>query len=389
MRIITTIARHDFRVLLTDKSAVMWLFLMPVAFAMFFGLVMGGGGGGPASDPQTKLTIIDADGGPVAAMLIEELESELLVLNPIDPTAKDTTRDKIRTLVLPTGLSDAALSGKQTILRLEQDPGASLEAGMVAQARIVSAIASVLGRLVEAHDTVDPGQPVTAETLAALPAAEDLVTIESSFAGEATVVPSGFAQSIPGNTVMFVLLMAMTYGAAAISGERTGGQLQRLATTPASRAEIIAGKIVGRFVIATAQITVLMTVSVIAAATTDVNIGDHPFSTWIVLLFYAGAVAPLGVAFGAWFTDPDRAASVGVTITMVMGAFGGCWWPLEVVSKPLQMLALAFPTGWAMRALHQTISFGRGLDGVLLPLLVLAGFSVVFTLLATRSLRFD
>lgn len=389
MRIITTIALHDFRVLLTDKSAVMWLILMPVAFAMFFGLVMGGGGGGPASDPKTKLTIIDADGGPVAAMLIEELESELLVLNPIDPTAKDTTRDKIRTLVLPTGLSDAALSGKQTVLRLEQDPGASPEAGMVAQARILSAIASVLGRLVEAHDTVDLGQPVTAETLAALPAAEDLVTIESSFAGEATVVPSGFSQSIPGNTVMFVLLMAMTYGAAAISGERTGGQLQRLATTPASRAEIIAGKIVGRFVIATAQLTVLMTVAVIAAATTDVNIGDHPFSTWVVLLFYAGAVAPLGVAFGAWFTDPDRAASIGVTITMVMGAFGGCWWPLEVVSKPLQMLALAFPTGWAMQALHQTISFGRGLDGVLLPLLVLAGFSLVFTLLATRSLRFD
>jgi ABC-2 type transport system permease protein len=389
MRIIANIARHDFRVLLTDKSAVMWLFLMPVAFAMFFGLVMGGGGGGPASDPKTKLTIVDADGGPVAAMLIEELESELLLLNPIDPTAKDTTPDKIRTLVLPMGFSDAALSGKQTVLRLEQDPGASPEAGLVAQARIVSAIASVLGRLVEAHDTVDPGHPVTAETLAALPAAEDLVTIESSFAGEATVVPSGFAQSVPGNTVMFVLLVAMTYGAAAISGERTRGQLQRLATTPASRAEIIAGKIVGRFVIATAQITVLMAVAVIAAATTDVNIGDHPFSTWVVLLFYAGAVAPLGVAFGAWFTDPDRAASIGVIATMVMAAFGGCWWPLEVVSKPLQTLALAFPTGWAMRALHQTISFGRGLDEVLLPLLVLAGFSVVFTLLATRSLRFD
>ncbi len=389
MRIITTIARHDFRVLLTDKSAVMWLFLMPVAFAMFFGLVMGGGGGGPASDPMTRLTIVDADGGPVAAMLIKELESKLLVLNPIDPTAKDTTPDKIRTLVLPAGLSDAALSGKQTILRLEQDPGASREAGMVAQARIVSAIASVLGRLVEAHDTVNPDQPVTAETLAALPVTEDLVTIESSFAGEATVVPSGFAQSIPGNTVMFVLLMTMTYGAATVSGERTGGQLQRLATTPATRTEIIAGKIVGRFIIATAQITVLMAVAVIAAATTDVNIGDHPLSTWVVLLVYAGAIAPLGVAFGAWFTDPDRAASIGVVTTMVMAAFGGCWWPLEVVSKPLQTLALVFPTGWAMQALHQTISFGRGLDGVLLPLLVLAGFSVVFTILATRSLRFD
>jgi ABC-type multidrug transport system permease subunit len=47
------------------------------------------------------------------------------------------------------------------------------------------------------------------------------------------------------------------------------------------------------------------------------------------------------------------------------------------------------PTGWAMRALHGTISFGRGLDGVLLPLAVLLGFSLVFSAVAFRSLRIE
>jgi len=72
-----------------------------------------------------------------------------------------------------------------------------------------------------------------------------------------------------------------------------------------------------------------------------------------------------------------------------MAAFGGCWWPLEIVSEPLQRLALIFPTGWAMRALHGTISFGLGLDGVLAPLAVLLGFAVVFSVIAARSLRID
>jgi ABC-type multidrug transport system permease subunit len=387
MRIISAIARHDLRVILTDRSAVMWLFLMPVAFAVFMGLVMGGGGSAP--DVRTRLTIVDADGGPVAAMLIAELADDRLALNPIEPSAAATTPDKIRTLIIPEGLSEAALAGTRTILRLEQDPGASVEAGLVAQARIVSAIATVIGRLAEARQSVEPGQSIDAEDLLALDVADDSVVIESRFAGEATVVPTGFAQAIPGNTVMFVLLVAMTYGAATISGERTGGQLHRLATTPATWAEIIAGKIVGRFAIAAVQITVLMTVAVLAGATLGLNLGDHPLSTWVVLLVYAAAVAPLGVAFGARFTDPDRAASVGVIATMVMAAFGGCWWPLEVVSRPLQTLALAFPTGWAMRALHGTISFGQTLGGLAAPLLALAGFSIVFTLIAIRSLRFD
>ncbi len=387
MRAVIAIARHDLRLVLSDKGAVMWLFLLPIVFATFFGLVMGGGSN-PA-DAKARLTVVDADKGAVARLLINELESERLELTFVDPSEKDSTIDKTRTLVMPSGLTEAVLAGETTALRLEKDPDTSTEETLVVQARIVSAIAAVMGHLVEAHEGLDQGVPLTAERLTDLEFAEDLVVIESRFAGQATIAPRGFAQSIPGNTVMFVMLIALTYGAATISGERSGGQLRRLVTTPVSRGEIAAGKIAGRLVIASLQISVLMAVGIIANRTLGITIGDRPFVTWIVLLIYALAVAPLGVAFGSWFTDPDRAASIGVIATMVMAAFGGCWWPLEVVSEPLQQIALVFPTGWAMRALHGTISFGLGLDGVLAPLAVLLGFAVVFSIIAARSLRVD
>jgi hypothetical protein len=79
----------------------------------------------------------------------------------------------------------------------------------------------------------------------------------------------------------------------------------------------------------------------------------------------------------------------GAGKTTVTAALGGCWWPLEVVSEPLQAVALALPTGWATTALHGTISFGRGLDGVIIPLAVLLGFGVLFSWIALRSLRID
>ena len=243
--------------------------------------------------------------------------------------------------------------------------------------------------MVEAASGLDENTPIPPATFADLEVPDDLVLVETRFAGQARLPPDGFAQAIPGNTVMFVMLVALTYGAASISAERQSGKLRRLVTAPVSRAEIIAGKIVGRFAVAAMQITVLVLVGVIANRVVGIYIGDHPFQMWVVLLFFGLTVAPLGVALGGWFTDPDRAASIGVIVTMVMAAFGGCWWPLEVVSPTLQNVALIFPTGWAMKALHGLISFGNDLGGVVPELLALAGFAVFFSILAARSLRVD
>jgi len=118
---VVAIARHDLRLVLADRGAVMWMFLLPVVFATFFGLVMSGGSN-PA-DARTTLTVVDADGGPIARMLIGELESEELALSFVDPESKDATLHKVRTLVLPAGLSDAVLAGTPTTVTLEKDPG--------------------------------------------------------------------------------------------------------------------------------------------------------------------------------------------------------------------------------------------------------------------------
>jgi ABC-2 type transport system permease protein len=165
--------------------------------------------------------------------------------------------------------------------------------------------------------------------------------------------------------------------------------LRRLATAPVSHLEIVAGKIGGRFVIAAVQITVLVVMGVAANRLFGVEIGDRPFQMWLVLLLFGLVVAPLGVAVGGWIRDPDRAANVGVMATMAMAAFGGCWWPIEVVSKPLKTISLMIPSGWAMRALHGLISFGRSLTDLGPEVLALVVFGAAFSFLAVRSLRVD
>lgn len=387
MRNVFTIARQDLRLVLRDRAAVMWMFLLPIVFITFFGLVMGGGGQGKPVDAKVRLTVVDHDRGYLARALIDHLHGDRLELVELSPEEAPASPDKIRTLVIPEGFTGSIAAGEKVTLRLEKEPDTSAEAALVAQARIVSAISRLIGRI--AVSAGEDGAMLDQSSFAAAGGVDDLITVSSRFAGESRMRPSGFAQSIPGNTVLFVMLVALTFGAASIADERTGGRLRRLVTTPVSRVEIILGKIGGRVVIAVVQITVLVVAAVVAHQTLGIFIGDHIVAAYVVLLSYALCVAPLGVMVGGWFRDPGRAANIGVLFTMVMGAFGGCMWPIEFVSPTLQKVALIFPTGWAMKALHQVISFGRGLPDVMSEIGVLLGFAVVFSVLAARSLRVE
>jgi ABC-type multidrug transport system permease subunit len=187
---------------------------------------------------------------------------------------------------------------------------------------------------------------------------------------------------------MFTMLVALTYGAASISAEREGGLLRRLASTPLTAAEIVAGKLLGRLAVAGLQVTVFALVGEAGRRLFDLEITNLP-AAWVVLLVFALTVAPLGLVVGGLFRDPDRAASVGVIVTVVMAALGGCWWPIEVVSPTLQRVALALPTGWAMRALHDVLSFGHPLVASTPSLLVLLGFALLFTVVGVKTLRVD
>ena len=85
--------------------------------------------------------------------------------------------------------------------------------------------------------------------------------------------------------------------------------------------------------------------------------------------------------------EHDRVAGICVLASLLMAALGGCWWPLEIGPPVMKTIALCLPTGWALEALHQLISFGSGFDAVLKPIGVLLAFGAAANLLAARFFR--
>ena len=48
----------------------------------------------------------------------------------------------------------------------------------------------------------------------------------------------------------------------------------------------------------------------------------------------------------------------GVIVSNVLAGLGGCWRPIEITPLWTQRLALLFPTGWTIDALHKLVNFG-------------------------------
>ena len=98
-----------------------------------------------------------------------------------------------------------------------------------------------------------------------------------------------------------------------------------------------------------------------------VNLGANLPGVTLTLLVLGWVGSSIGVLVGSLFASDDRVVGLCVLVSLLMGALGGCWWPLEIAPPALQTVALCLPTGWALKALHQLISFGSGFEAVVAP----------------------
>ena len=406
MHVIWKIASCDFRLTMMEKSAVLWIFLMPLAFMTFFGLSFGGGSG---QTPMATLTVEDNDGGYLAGDLISLLEGENYYIQMSDTLPEG--RDPVRTLIIPEGFTGDVLGREKVELALVRDRGSNRNAGEAASAAVIRSLARLVSGLIEIENGLinegagsiavrgdslfgslllvtreQPGMAAVLEeridTMLVRPAN---IMVKPEFAGKGAEIPGGFQSSVPGNLVMFVL-MTMLFSGSVITAERKGGVLRRIGMSPASKGDVVAGKLLGRIFIAMAQIIFLLAVGKILFR---ISLGGSPGGLFLLMLAFAFAMGSLSILFGSLLSDPDQVTTIAVITSMAMSALGGCWWPLEVVSAPMRIVAYCLPTGWTMNGIHRLITFGMGTSAVMPHIAVLTLFGLVFLAMGARRLKWD
>lgn len=361
-------AIHDLRLALRDPGAVFWIFIAPFIWVFFFGFLNG------PNDPtavRIGLTVLRLDGSPAAGRLMDQLRSENFEVNVVAsveeiPKGKEAPN---RVLTIPADFGDAVDHRRRIDLELKEGESANPEGTFASQLALHRAIVRLLTDL----------------SFGPQDSTQDLVRIRSSYAGR-RVIPSGYSQTVPGNLVMFVLLIAMSFGAGVLTTERKKKILARLATSPLTKTELFLGKMMGRVCMAAVQVTLFV---VLGSTFCRMDWGSSPLGLILVLLGLVACASAFGLLVGVLFAVPDAAAGLGVTLSMVMAALGGCWWPAEVMPRWLQNVGHVFPTAWAMDGLHQITSWGGGAADVLIPTLVLGLFALGAGFVAVRRFRFD
>jgi len=376
MRRILDIGHNDLRLFMKSRAAYIWLFIVPLAFIYFMGFANRGPG-----DPYNRrppVLVENHDTNFLGRVFLDELDTQGMWL--LNPTNRESAA---RTIRIPTNFTSRVLNGEQSKVGFyERDGSAEADAAII-EVRLVRALIAMNSHLLEAATQTNAPGTITEEQLRAVMKQANPVSLKATFAGRQPV-PSGFNFSLPGNLVMYLMMNLMIFGGASVAAERRNGVVRRLLVHPVTKLELVMGKIYGLMLLGAVQIIFFLAVGKFAMG---VNLGANLPAVTLTLLVLGWVGSSIGVLVGSLFAAEDRVTGTCVLASLLMGALGGCWWPLEIAPPALQNLALCLPTGWALKALHQLISFGSGFEAVLLPLGVLFAFGTTANVLAARFFR--
>jgi ABC-2 type transport system permease protein len=193
---------------------------------------------------------------------------------------------------------------------------------------------------------------------------------------------TGAEQSVPGLTAMFAFFWLAFLGRTffAEHGWGTWERLQAMGTP----GEVVVGKMIPAFVIITFQMILLFAIG-------DLVLGMKSKGPLIDLVIVAPALALcvislmfLLVAVCRTLTQLDAFSNL---LMMLFAALGGALALHETLPDWAQKISPVTPSYWAIKAASNVILEGKGFGSVIVPTVVLLGFSAVFAALAALRFR--
>ena len=168
--------------------------------------------------------------------------------------------------------------------------------------------------------------------------------------------------------------------------ERTGGTLERLMVTPARRAELVLGYMLGFSVLAIVQAVVILLVALFVL---DINYVGNLGIVFLLVIALTVAGANLGIFLSTFARNELQAIQFIPLVIVPQGLLTGVIWSIESMPGWLQGVAHALPLTYSNQALRGVMLDGQSLASgdLLLNLGVLLTFAAFFIVLGSLTLR--
>lgn len=242
---------------------------------------------------------------------------------------------------------------------------------------------AVLWRLTWVEIKIFLREPMGVIATLVVPVVIFVVLGRSLGAGELAAGPPQVPFNIPILAALLLCVSAVISLVAVIAIYREGGVLKRLRSTPLSPVTILAAHVLVKIIFTVVGLALLVLVGrqVIPGAM-DVNM----LSFTLALLLSTLSILSLGFLIASVVPTARFAQPITAALFYPMIAVSGLFFPLDRLSRPLEVLALGLPTTHAV-ALMQGIWEGSGWR--LGSTVALVAFLCIFIALSSKVFRWE
>ena len=387
VRAATLIAGKDLKARVRDRSALIIGIVVPLGLAFIFNAIFSGISG---NSKAINLGVVVADHGAAGRSFVSNVLAPLrhagLIAVHTEPT---TARSRAlvasgalsAVIIVPAGFTQALRADKPAALRVIENAGAPITAGIARS--IAAAYASDLNRVRLSVAAVVAGSPgisrATISRLAAQAAAAPppLAVRDISASTKELDNKSFFAAGM----AVFFLFFTVQFGVTSLLEERSDGTMARLLAAPIPRASILGGKLLTSFALGVVSMGVLVVAtSLLFGASWGSPVG-------VIVLIVAATLAAMGImALIATFAkNAEQAGNWQAVVAVILGLLGGTFFPVSQAPGFLSSLTFAAPQAWFLRGLGDLRA--GSLAVIWTPVLALIAFAVVTGGLAVARLN--
>lgn len=403
------IALTNLRITLNDRGLLLTMFAAPLAITFIIASTFGNlGGAGDISISNIKVAVVNEDEGVqvfVQRLNYGEILTKILIPDAPDPNsalgkliaAQAMTRDAAIAAVKRGEITAAIIIPKtfsaslnplldapvQTTITLYRDVGSPVTTGIVASVlrSLVDTLTSGSVAVYAAGQADSAALKSQAQVIieqvnqSPTPVAIRRISVEGEVQRQAFNPLSYFAPAM----AVFFLTFTMSASANSIMEERRDGTLQRMVTTPTSSNTVLAGKLIGTYLLGLIQLLILIVIMaflpLIVAGATPVW-GPNPVSVIIFTAFAVAGACGVGTILAALPRTIEQANAISTGVLMLSGMLGGTFFDISGIPVVSQLSRLTM-NYWAING-YQTLARTGNVADVLPNIAALAAMFAVF-----------
>jgi len=188
---------------------------------------------------------------------------------------------------------------------------------------------------------------------------------------------------VPISITMALAMLALSAVPTYLATYREKGILRRLRTTPVPPSRLLLAQMVMSLLMAVVAVALLIAVSRVAF---EVAVPRQLIGFALAFVLSAAALFGIGLVVAALAPNGRAATSIGTLLFFPILFFAGLWIPRAAMPGTLRHVSDFTPLGAGVQALQDA---GAGLWPQPLHLAVMAGYVVVFGLVAARFFRWE